>query len=613
MRRILSSFVVVAAAATFVTPAYATDEFLQPPSSSEVLDPFRAPTEPYGSGNRGIEYDTAADDPIVAAGSGLVVFAGPVGGQLHITIDHGDGLLSSYSFVDTLTVRSGTQVQAGQPIAVAGGPFHFGTRMDDDYVDPASLFGVIEVSVALVEHSDPGAMDRYLDLMDRSERLQYAKWLQVDKPSFWKRFIAGASDVIGATVDLFVEMVTKPFTVIDLNTLLARLAAAIKWVAEAVHDLTIDGFSAVDLTVIQAKLTDLAGAVAGTVHEQAHQLAYVVGLDIMVAAALAIRPRECTKPEVRHTPVPGRRIAVRVPGLGSSSDTHAAIDDLDLAALGYAADDIIRAGYRIGPDGAVEYGPEDTHQSVEQSAKVLLAQLQRVAAESPGVPIDVYAHSLGGVVSAQAIASGTDGLVDSLVTFSSPFGGTPAAELVNVVADLAPLAGVVDLLWKDDPLGAAVVNELEHPSIVASEGFPSSTRLLTFGHSNDFIVPAHLARVRGHDHITVGSDSTFNLHRGIADHSAVTSHPDALREIMLFRAGQPPTCTSAFERMANAIEPRLKGRAVAVVGEVLSTPTDRGLRNPLALLPSGLAPFATSISPHGAPGGWRRYSLSWPE
>ncbi|MBT5850642.1 MAG: M23 family metallopeptidase, partial [Acidimicrobiaceae bacterium] len=133
---------------------WATEPVLRRPTSAAVLDPFRLPDGPYGSGNRGIEYDTSVGDPIAAAGPGTVVFAGPVAGALHITVDHGGGLKSSYSFVGVLLVKRGDRVETGEQVAVAAQGFHFGTRVDEVYVDPATLLGVRVIRVELVEGSD---------------------------------------------------------------------------------------------------------------------------------------------------------------------------------------------------------------------------------------------------------------------------------------------------------------------------------------------------------------------------------------------------------------------------------------------------------------------------
>src|SRR5947209_18359858 len=61
-----------------------------PPVDAPVTDPFRPPSTPYGPGNRGIEYGTAANASIAAAADGVVTFAGVVAGRQWVTIRHAD-------------------------------------------------------------------------------------------------------------------------------------------------------------------------------------------------------------------------------------------------------------------------------------------------------------------------------------------------------------------------------------------------------------------------------------------------------------------------------------------------------------------------------------------
>jgi murein DD-endopeptidase MepM/ murein hydrolase activator NlpD len=127
----------------------------EPPVSAPVLDPFRAPTSPYGPGNRGIEYDTWPSQPVVAAADGTVTFAGSVGGSLHVTIAHADGVRTSYSFLASIDVARGQSIAQGGLVGRAGDVFHFGARIGTVYVDPAALFGAGPVVVALIPHDRP--------------------------------------------------------------------------------------------------------------------------------------------------------------------------------------------------------------------------------------------------------------------------------------------------------------------------------------------------------------------------------------------------------------------------------------------------------------------------
>ena len=113
----------------------------QPPVDAPVTDPFRAPPEPWLSGNRGIEYATVPGTPIKAIGPGAVIFAGPVAGALYVTILHPDGLRSSYSYLAAIRVRVGQRVRGGAVVGIAGERFHVGVRRRRTYLDPASLWG----------------------------------------------------------------------------------------------------------------------------------------------------------------------------------------------------------------------------------------------------------------------------------------------------------------------------------------------------------------------------------------------------------------------------------------------------------------------------------------
>lgn len=122
----------------------------RPPVDAPVADPFRPTEDPYGPGNRGIEYDTVPGQVVRAAAAGTVAFAGPVARSLHITLDHGRGVTSTYSHLQRISVRVGAGVTRGQVIGAAGERLHFGVRLKGAYSDPARFIGVRRVRVRLV-------------------------------------------------------------------------------------------------------------------------------------------------------------------------------------------------------------------------------------------------------------------------------------------------------------------------------------------------------------------------------------------------------------------------------------------------------------------------------
>jgi len=113
-----------------------------------VLNPYRAPAHRYGPGHRGVDLAGSPGQPVVAARGGTVVFAGPVGGRELVSVQHDDGLRTTYEPVAPV-VAAGAVVPAGEVIGLlrpghAGCPaqtcLHWGVRRDrTDYLDPLML------------------------------------------------------------------------------------------------------------------------------------------------------------------------------------------------------------------------------------------------------------------------------------------------------------------------------------------------------------------------------------------------------------------------------------------------------------------------------------------
>lgn len=111
------------------------------PVEGPIVDGFRPPTEAWKAGNRGVDYGAVAGAPVRAAAAGWVAFAGQVGGELVVAVDHPDGLRSTYSPLESIAVRRGEVVQRGTLLATARGALHLGVfdpRIGPPraYVDP---------------------------------------------------------------------------------------------------------------------------------------------------------------------------------------------------------------------------------------------------------------------------------------------------------------------------------------------------------------------------------------------------------------------------------------------------------------------------------------------
>jgi murein DD-endopeptidase MepM/ murein hydrolase activator NlpD len=91
---------------------------------------------------------------VVAVADGTVTFAGFVGGRLYVTLDHGGGLESTYSFLGSRLVSRNDVVTAGAPIATSGTGhtgsevphLHLGAKLSDVYVDPLDYLVPLSVT-----------------------------------------------------------------------------------------------------------------------------------------------------------------------------------------------------------------------------------------------------------------------------------------------------------------------------------------------------------------------------------------------------------------------------------------------------------------------------------
>jgi len=125
------------------------------PAPVRVVAPFRAPPTPYAAGHRGIDLAATTGAQVVAAAGGTVRFAGMVAGRGVVSIDHGDGVISSIEPVDAL-VEQGDVLAPGDVIGTVdrgghceGDCVHFGIRVDGEYVSPFLFFGGLPRSVLL--------------------------------------------------------------------------------------------------------------------------------------------------------------------------------------------------------------------------------------------------------------------------------------------------------------------------------------------------------------------------------------------------------------------------------------------------------------------------------
>ncbi|MDQ6798965.1 MAG: M23 family metallopeptidase [Actinomycetota bacterium] len=486
-----------------------------------IVDPFRPPPHPGAAGNRGIDYETVPGHPVGAAADGEVVFAGPVGGSLHVVVLHADGIRTSYSFLQSIAVHRGDKVVQGQLLATSGARLHFGARAGDTYIDPTRLFaaGPPEVHLVPDDERQPASEDH-----ERSGLLAGLRDL--------------AGSVAGSTAD------------------------AVAWARDRTADAS-DEAARQAWESLGRQIEELGGVIT---YMRDLDPAVFVSRQVETLAAWKAQRDHCTPPETTPEPLrPGERLAVKVGGFGSSSepvgmikpDEGVAIDHLDTAALGYRPDDVVRFSYAGGTIAENTYDGPDSAQDIRISARRLRQLLQRLGEQHPGVPIDILAHSQGSLVARQALALEADPgdgelpRITTLVLFGAPNTGTDLATGAVMLAHSrsgAMAERLVGVARPDKgPIDGSSMHQMAETSMWLARlnhtPLPSGVHVTSIGARTDPVVPALHTRLQGADNVIVDSGG------GIHTHDNLPGSPAAQREAALALRGLPPTCQTLADMM----------------------------------------------------------------
>jgi hypothetical protein len=122
------------------------------PVDGPVVRGFEPPSSAYGPGHRGVDLDVPSGTPVRAAERGRVHHSGQVAGVVWVSIDHSDGVRTSYGPLTSLRVAAGDDVARGEVIGLLadgghGEPdvdrgLHLGARRGGIYIDPLRLPGL---------------------------------------------------------------------------------------------------------------------------------------------------------------------------------------------------------------------------------------------------------------------------------------------------------------------------------------------------------------------------------------------------------------------------------------------------------------------------------------
>jgi hypothetical protein len=387
------------------------------------------------------------------------------------------------------------------------GVVHFGLRVGDNYVDPMVLFRPPDL--AKIVHLAP-ASDPVLDRVDNERRGLLAG------------LTAGVRTIVG--------------TVASVDTHLARLGQreASQALQLAVHGSVIALGNYLDhLSVAPTPQDALRVA------------------QRLVAWARSLQNCDPHAPAADGTRGSGNRVMV-VAGINSSMSLGHHPLALPLDRLGYGPADIASFSYT---DTGGDYGPRNTHEPIEVAARQLGEQLRAMERATPGKPVDLIAHSQGGVVVLAFLLldyrpdDPTLPPLGNVVTLSSPLQGAPGASLVDLLAKSAAGRGLLSSVGFS-PGGSVHQLEERSPLIRALDGarLPDQIELTTIGNSDDYVVTANGAHR--------DNAATFDVDTFAAEpHTAMLRDDRTLRAVRAALEHRPLPCQTFAEAIDAATLP----------------------------------------------------------
>ena len=504
------------------------------PVGGLVLRPFVPPITRFGPGHRGVDLVAPAGTPVYAANSGVVAFAGQVGGTLHVVVSHIGELRTSYSFLSAIAVRRGESVERGSVVGNTGGAsdehgpdaLHFGLRVGERYVDPMKLFAAPDLS-----------------RMIRLAPVDSPQQTGLASRSLEQRSLAAS---------LHLPQVTTPEGNANSETAWDRTSGALAWLVTGPTKL-VGPAERFGNSLLRA--TPLGGAATD---------ARSISRRLMSWA----RSRKACTTDLAAGPSGGGsgHVLLAIGGINSQmSDPTAATFGLDWSTLGFRPDEVRWFSY--APDHGV-YRPRNTWGDLFGQALSLRSQLRAMQRESPGREVDLVAHSQGGVVVdafLQLIYDPADPTlppIGNVVTLSSPHRGVPIATVVRMLsADPAgrqALRSIIDASnGQLPPANSPALRQLAESSpflrAIWDRRMPEQIDLTTIGSTDDVIVPADHSTVPGVPEVTVNP-------RGLNDHSAIASDPLAMAAVRLALEQKPLPCVGLLDGIRGAIEPVIVSR-----------------------------------------------------
>ncbi len=321
-------------------------------------------------------------------------------------------------------------------------------------------------------------------------------------------------------------------------------------------------------------------------------------LSAIAQAAAAWRNQDCENDPAAPSPIGERRTLIQVGGLGSSS-AEASIGLLDVGALGYDAADVLGFSYAGGctrvpfgnrggpPDDpgslsaelpSTDYEPADTFQSVEHSAELLADLIEAAAVARPGQPIDLAAHSLGGVVARRAVelldrrgrlGDGPDALpVRVVLTVGSPHQGADLAT-ASVASEGTVTAVLIDQLT--DYREADSVRQLSEAGsmrLPRPAAPPAGVVAVAVAAATDLVVGAEHAIWPGAANVVIAPTPPTEVSDGIGSvHGSLPGRPEVAEALVRAATGLAQRCAS----LGDLVTSTLTARGISTLEDLATT------------------------------------------
>jgi murein DD-endopeptidase MepM/ murein hydrolase activator NlpD len=548
------------------------------PVDGTVVRSYEEPTGPYAPGHRGVDFAAPVGTPVRVASDGVVTFAGPVAGSLHVVVLHDGGIRTSYSFLSRVDVVTGDAVPRGQGVGAAGGSgdghdpgvLHFGVRVGERYVDPMLLFR-------------PRDLTHLVRLVPSGERLEEARPTPDEEAAALYRSIindadtddgCGGGGVLGGALSTLCDAAGDA---LDVGLAAVRAvgdegAALARTIAGPMHAL---------LEAIRP-LTEFARRYVLTMTPGGRVLSDLLTIGERVLDQLS---RDCDPRAPAADGSGGSGNAVVAVG-GIDSHRERAVDahgrptssfGFQPAALGYRADDVRYFSYRKGSD---TYAGHDTHEPILTSARLLADQVREWARLHPGRRFDLVGHSQGGVVILAFLAFFYRGheaeypRIDNVVTFASPLAGDPLATTNEAIRRILLTRLLLDAVGAANPLAPPESNS---PSVLdLSESsklmkslrdfeVPASVHWTSITGTADFIVPSQQGHVDGATEVAV---TVGNPWSPVDDHSGILKDADALAAARAGLEHRPPPCPSIGTTLVGSVAPVAFARVAHTAGDL---------------------------------------------